>query len=125
MKKKKTISRLKKDLDKYFSLYIRHRDQGVCFTCGVKRDIKEMQNGHFFSRSYMSLRYNEKNCNTQCMPCNVFKNGNMAIYSIRLVQKYGNEVLSELEKEARSIRKFTRADYEELILFYKTQLPVL
>jgi hypothetical protein len=56
-----TVSKLKKELDKWFSLYIRLReatDEGLvqCFTCGNVNNYKVgMQNGHFMSRQFMQL----------------------------------------------------------------------
>lgn len=122
MKKKKSLKKLKGDLDKIFSLYIRNRDKGICFTCGLIKPIEEMQNGHFFSRVYLSTRFDEQNCHCQCVGCNVFKNGNYPKYSIRLVDKYGQGILKELERRTRQPIKFSRADYEALIEEYKSKL---
>jgi hypothetical protein len=74
-----TVSKLKKELDKWFSLYIRLReatDEGLvqCFTCGNVNNYKVgMQNGHFMSRKFMATRYDEQNCQVQCVGCNMFK----------------------------------------------------
>lgn len=122
MKKKKSLNKLKHELDHIFSKFIRERDKGVCFTCGIKKNPKEMQNGHFFSRSYLGTRFDEKNCNTQCVGCNVFKHGNMAIYSIKLIDKYGKKILKELQVKSHQQIKFTRIDYETLIEKYKSKL---
>ena len=73
----KTISKLKKELDKWFSLYIRLRDatdEGLvqCFTCGKVSHYKSgMQNGHFQSRKHLSTRWSETNCQVQCVGCNM------------------------------------------------------
>ena len=60
----KTISKLKKELDKWFSLYIRLREaieeQAQCFTCGKVDHYKKLQNGHFQSRRFHSTRWDEK-----------------------------------------------------------------
>ena len=58
----KPIIKLKKELDKWFSLYIRLRDSenGLiqCFTCGTVKNYKSgMQNGHFQSRSHLATRF--------------------------------------------------------------------
>ena len=76
-----SISKLKKELDKWFSLYIRLRDANdfglvQCFTCGVVKPYnKGMQCGHFQSRSHLSTRFDEVNCQPQCVGCNMFKQG--------------------------------------------------
>ena len=81
-KKTKSISKLKKELDKWFSLFIRLRNatdhEGLCqcFTCGcVKYYKKGMQCGHFQSRSFLATRFDEENCQPQCVGCNMFKQG--------------------------------------------------
>ena len=77
---KKTISKLKKELDKWFSLYIRLRgadDNGnnQCCTCGTIDNWKKLQCGHFVSRKHLSTRFHEMNCFPQCVSCNIFKYG--------------------------------------------------
>ena len=73
----KSISKLKKELDKWFSLYIRLRDaeQGIaqCFTCGKIDHYKRLQCGHFQSRRHHATRWNEQNCQVQCVKCNMFE----------------------------------------------------
>ena len=69
----KTISKLKKELDKWFSLFIRLRDADsnglvFCFTCGCSKYYKRgMQNGHFQSRKHLATRWDEENCQPQCV----------------------------------------------------------
>ena len=120
----KTISKLKKELDKWFSLYIRLRssENGLiqCFTCGcVKHYKKGMQNGHFQSRSFLATRFNEENCQPQCVGCNMFKQGEQYKFSLNLDAKYGEGKAEELEFLERTIVKITRVDYEDKIGYYK------
>ena len=121
MKKKKGIIPLKKKADTAFSIYIRNRDNGVCFTCGKKGTIKEMQNGHYESRRHNATRFDERNCHCQCVGCNVFKSGNMTIYALKLQELYGRGILTELRKQAQEIKKFTRNDLELIIEKYAYQ----
>ena len=122
---KKTVSKLKKELDKYFSLFIRLRsanDYGMvqCFTCGVVRGYKDgMQNGHFQSRKHMATRFHEDNCQVQCIKCNIFDSGQQYLFSLRLDEKYGQGTAEELEFLARTIHKVSRVEYEEQISYYK------
>jgi len=85
---KKTISKLKKELDKWFSLYIRLRDANEygytqCFTCGKVGHYKTggMQNGHFQSRKHLSTRFDEDNCQVQCIKCNMFSDKESSLSS--------------------------------------------
>ena len=122
---KKTISKLKKELDKWFSLFIRIRsanEYGMvqCFTCGIVRGYKDgMQNGHFQSRKHMATRFHEDNCQVQCIKCNIFDSGQQYLFSIRLDEKYGEGTAEELEYLARTIHKVSRVEYEEKISYYK------
>ena len=120
----KTISKLKKELDKWFSLYIRLREseEGLvqCFTCGKVSHYKSgMQNGHFQSRKHLATRWDEENCQVQCVGCNMFKAGEQYKFSIALESKYGEGTAEKLELLARTIMKVSRIDYEEKISYYK------
>ena len=121
----KTISKLKKELDTIFSLYIRLRDatnEGLvqCFTCDKVNHYKSgMQNGHFQSRRHHSTRWNETNCQVQCVKCNLYEQGEQFKFGLALDSKYGEGSAEELEFLARTILKVSRIDYEEKISYYK------
>ena len=121
---KKTVSKLKKELDKWFSLFIRLREseEGLaqCFTCNKVSHYKSgMQNGHFQSRKHLATRWHTKNCQVQCVGCNMFKAGEQYKFAINLDAKYGEGTAQELEFLARQIHKMSRVDYEEKISYYK------
>jgi len=118
-KKLKSISKLKKEADAVFSKFIRQRDKGICETCGVKKEEKYQQCGHYIPRSHMNTRYDEENCNCQCFRCNIKLKGNMDEYAIRLKSKYGTGILERLHKRKQIIRQFKRKDFEDLIAHYK------
>ena len=122
---KKTVSKLKKELDKWFSLFIRLREANEygmvqCFTCGVVRGYKDgMQNGHFQSRKHMATRFDEENCQVQCIKCNMFSQGEQYKFALALESKYGEGKAEELEFLARTTLKISRVEYEEQIEYYK------
>jgi hypothetical protein len=123
---KKTISKLKKELDTIFSVFIRLREANEygycqCFTCGKVGHYKTggMQNGHFQSRKHMTTRFDEENCQVQCIKCNIFDSGQQYLFSLRLDEKYGAGTSEELEYLARTIHKVSRVEYEEQISYYK------
>jgi hypothetical protein len=121
----KTISKLKKELDKYFSLFIRLRsatDTGLCqcITCGTIKHYKSMQNGHFQSRRFLATRWSEEgNCEVQCQKCNIWEQGMQFRFSIYIDSKYGEGTAEHLEGLARTTIKISRIDYEEKISYYK------
>lgn len=117
-----SVSQLKKRLDAIFSRFIRVRDGGRCFTCGVVKSIGNMQAGHYISRSHNATRFDERNVNCQCVGCNIFKRGNTDEYAIRLIDKCGPDILHELNALKKQIRQFTREELASLILFYQSKL---
>jgi hypothetical protein len=123
--KAKTQAWYKKELDRVFSIYIRQRDDGQCFTCPKKDDPKRMQNGHFVPRQYLTVRWDERNCNCQCYACNMLYGGQGATYSIRLKEKYGQEVVEWLESQRWVSVKLDIPWYEEQINKYKLLITPL
>ena len=127
----KSISKLKKELDKWFSLYIRLRDatdEGLCqcITCGkVSHYKKGMQNGHFQSRRFLATRFDEHNCAPQCVACNMFRGGEQFRFGLAIDSKYGEGEAEELEFLARTTVKFSRYDYEDKISYYGTLVEKL
>ncbi len=114
-KKLKSISKLKKQADKVFSKWIRERDKG-CYTC--INGLAE-QCGHYVSRSYLNLRYSELNCHGQCISCNLFKNGNLTVYSLRLINDYGVDLLKEFDRTKHLKVENPRKFYESIIQKYE------
>lgn len=119
-KKKVTISTLKKKRDELYSRYIRIKSSdkdgySECVTCGLKAHWKKLQCGHYVSRRYLSLRWDEGNTFPQCVGCNMFKSGNMDEYTMFLVGEYGFEHLRRLAEKKREVVKLTVADYYEEI----------
>lgn len=122
---KKPISKLKKELDKWFSLYIRLRDatdMGVvqCFTCSKIAHYKSsMQCGHFQSRRHNATRWDNKNCQVQCVKCNMFGQGEQYKFGMYLDAKYGLGTSEELEILSKQPFKISRIDYVNYISYYK------
>ena len=123
--KKKTLARWKKELDTVFSKYIRYRDDGQCFTCPKKDDPKRMQCGHFVPRQYLTVRYDEKNCNCQCYACNMLYGGQGATYAVRLAQKYGEDTVRALEAQRWQSVKLDELWYQEQIALYTEKLKTV
>jgi len=127
--KKLSRGRLIKKLDSIFSKYIRKKDSindiAKCVTCGVERDWKELQCGHFQSRTHYSTRWNELNVGVQCISCNIFKNGQQYLFSRYLDKTYGEGTSNELFLKSQELAKFTTNEIEELIKKYKNLLDQL
>ena len=120
----KSVSKLKKELDKWFSLYIRLRDSNElgmvkCFTSGRVYHYKKIQAGHFMSRKHLSTRWCEMNVQPQSAADNLFGQGEQYKFGLNLDTKYGEGTAEELQYKARQTVKLTRVDYEEEIVYYK------
>jgi RNase P subunit RPR2 len=123
----KTISKLKKELDKIFSLYIRLRKatpQGMttCFTCGTQKHYKKMHAGHFMSRKHLSTRWNEDNVQVQCPKCNLFGQGEQYTFGKLLDVRIDEGTAENLEQLSRTTTKIMRYEYEDMIKEYKKKL---
>lgn len=116
MAKKPNQLLLRKKADAIFSRYIRQRDKGVCFTCGLVKHWKEMQNGHFIPRQYLATRFSEDNCACQCYACNMLFNGQPSVFSIKLREIYGEDQIHKLEAKRREVIRYF--DYEKVIKDY-------
>lgn len=128
--RKPTVAKLKKKADTAFSMYIRLRDAEFkggnwwcqCITCGAWKPIKEIQNGHFQSRRYMSTRYHEQNCHSQCAKCNIFNQGEQYKYSLAVDKKYGPGTARKLELLAQQVKQFKTWELEEMIDEYQAKI---
>lgn len=117
----------KKKLDALFSRYIRLKyadDEGLvmCVSCGAEKPIKEMQCGHFVSRSYLAGRFNEENCRPQCAGCNVFKQGNYKEYTLALIDEIGRKKVDELLALKNETRNISKKEYDEMIEHYEAEV---
>jgi hypothetical protein len=121
---KKTISKLKKELDTWFSLYIRLKysnEYGMvqCYTSGRVYHYKQIHAGHFMSRRHLSTRWDEKNVKPQSAADNLFGQGEQYKFGMLLDSEYGEGTAEELQIIARQSFKMSRVDYEEKISYYK------
>ena len=120
----KSISKLKKELDKWFSLYIRLRDANEygmvqCITSGRIYHYKKIHAGHFMSRRHMSTRWCELNVSPQSAADNLFGQGEQYKFGLALDAKYGEGTAEELQLKSRQTLKISRVEYEEKISYYK------
>lgn len=130
MAKKETLSSLKKKCDAWFSKFIRLRDSDdngicTCCTCGKKEEWKHMQCGHFVPRNHLSTRFDEKNCNVQCVGCNMFKSGMQYEHGRYIDRKYGEGTADKLMEKNKSVFKITGTEYNDMINFYREESRII
>ena len=128
--KAKSISKLKTELDDIYSLYIRHlyadSDGNIkCYTCDTIKPIKEMQNGHFWSRKHLSTRWNDDNCRPQCLSCNFFNNGNYRIYTREMLNELGEDKYQQLEDLKNTTFKINKVWILEQTEYYTEKVKQL
>jgi hypothetical protein len=129
------MNKLEAKADRIFSQYIRLRNadnDGIvrCFTCGRPlnwrgkggNDGNAAHCGHYIKRTKRAVRFNEVNCQVQCLRCNNFLHGNDGVFRKNLVEKYGEEKILLLESQARKPFKRTAFDYEIIINEYKEKV---
>jgi hypothetical protein len=71
------------------------------------------------SRKHMATRYDEQNCQVQCVGCNMFKDGEQFKFSLALDSKYGKGTAEDLLRKAKKTLKIMPQDFEEKISYYK------
>lgn len=123
MSKKVSRKNLVKRLDAVFSQYIRLRNanaQGIaeCYTCGKKDHWKKLQCGHFMSRKSYSTRWDEMNCNVQCVKCNMFEQGMSYVFGLNLNKDFGDGTAEGLLQKSKQIVKLQNYELEGLITKY-------
>jgi hypothetical protein len=120
----KSISKLKKELDKWFSFWVRLRSadengNNQCCTCGKIDNWRNLQCGHFVSRKHLATRFHELNCFPQCIACNIFRNGEQWKFGKFLDRNIEEGISEQLIILGHTTLKISRAEYEEKISYYK------
>ena len=124
MKRKKlTRSKLVKKLDAIFSKYIRLKysdKKGICkcYTCWDKDHWKNMQCGHFVSRSNYKYRRDEKNARVQDYKCNIIYSWNYKFYTCNMIDEYWKDRVDCMINDKEPV-KITTPEIEEMIEKYE------
>jgi hypothetical protein len=110
--------------------YIRTRDNGLnCISCNIPYKL-DFQAGHFYKAELISsLKFDEKNINGQCVKCNLRKEGNESGYRIGIIDRFGQEHLTELDNLANLYKQndftWNRGQLEETRKYYQKKLKDL
>lgn len=116
-KKPLTTSKLKKKLWKFFSLYIRQRDRGVCFICNRRCEGSGYHASHFIPKSVggLELYFHEDNVHGCCYNCNINLGGNLYEYGLKL----GKDRCESLYRLKRTLSKWDSLIYQRMIDKYE------
>ena len=123
IKKKPTVSKVKRKAWIEFSKFIRNRDSSRlgcrCYTCEKYYPIKLMQAGHYVSRRINATLFNEMNVNSQCYNCNINLKVNQVTYRENLVKDYGEHQVKFLESQRHTLKQWKVYELEVLYQKYK------
>jgi hypothetical protein len=103
------------ELDKYTSIIVRRRDRR-CVTCGKAQGL---QCSHFYSRRYLSVRFDLRNCNAMCAGCNRRHNRDRRPYERYMLKTYGRAVVTELDELRMRLEKVTDEALGDLLRQYE------
>lgn len=123
---------LVKKLDKIFSIFIRLRDTkawnfeyGKCISCGRLLPWAKLQCGHFHSRIHMNTRFDERNCNVECISCNIFSADHLIGYRKNLIKKIGEKEVDMLDVLAHQSKNYSLFELQMLIKYYEDEVKKL
>lgn len=115
--KKKTLAKLKQEVQKLVNKVVRERDKGKpCVSCG---QLKTLQAGHYYPVSgYDGLRFDLDNIHGECAGCNCFDHAHLIHYTENIPDRIGEERLKDLHEKAKDYKmngyRWTRAELEEI-----------
>ena len=118
-------------LEQLSNTYARIRDCGGrdgyanCISCGVLFPFDKLDGGHFIPKTSSAIRFDERNINAQCVKCNRYLSGNSRHYLKGMINKYGQEVVDELEGMEFVSKKWTIEELYRRIEYYKEQVKLL
>jgi len=109
--------------------YIRLRDCGKpCAACGAPYSSDFHASHCYKAELYSSLRFNEFNIHGGCIGCNIFNDGNIDVYKVRLPMIIGKEKAKELELLASHDQnnfQWDREKLKEIREYYKQKIKHL
>lgn len=119
----KSIPELIKLATIVFNKWIRIRDSKrgffICISCNQKKDLKDLQAGHFIPSTFASTRFNPLNVNGECISCNCHDPEHLVGYRRNLEEKLGTGVIEVLEEISRRPHKWEREELLGIIKAYK------
>lgn len=131
MAKKKSLAKLKEELDVVYSRYVRmnsvdNEGNCTCISCGNKYHWTKIQNGHYCSRRHEVTRWYDKNNHPQCVSCNIYAEGSKIWYRRNIVDNYyGETEVRHIEDISLENAPMNRAETVELINKYNNKVHKL
>ncbi len=115
--------------DDVFSKLVRERAENSCEWCGKycgpKHEHGRLDCSHIFSRRHMATRWHPDNAVAHCFTCHKKYGENPVAATRWLIEQFGQGYVDLLEEKKNTIRKFTKADKEDLYKHYKEEYAVM
>lgn len=108
-----TFRGLETAIDVVTSRIVRMRDP-FCVTCGETRP-ELLTCSHFYRRGYTSIRFDLRNCNTQCMDCNSLHATNPLPYNDFFLERYGLPIMAELYELKKVVKFWSIPEMRDLL----------
>ena len=122
MNKQKRLKKLKKELWKVCSSYVKNRDGPKCITCGKAIESKKSWHcGHGIPKKVCpdNLKYDERILSSQCYFCNINLGGYGAMFYRKMIEKYGQEEVDKIFDMLYNKKKWAEQDFIDKIQYYK------
>jgi len=105
--KLKTLTQLENEAKLSFQKFIRLRDAELgCASCHTT--TTDLWDGGHWKKAeiYSGLIFDERNCHKQCRKCNRYLGGNEGEYRIKLVHRFSEDWVRQLEDDANKTRNY-------------------
>lgn len=100
------------------SRIVRQRDR-KCVTCGTTRTL---QCSHLYSRRYLTIRFDLRNCNAMCALCNRRHNEDPSAYLGFMNKHYGLAIIEELNELRMSLIKVSDEELRQMLEQYRAMV---
>lgn len=129
-KKKPSRKAAVRNADLWMSRYVRrkaanHAGVARCITCNRPDHWKDLQCGHFQTRSKYSVRWMERNTGPQCVRCNITNGGQQYQFGLEIDRRYGKGTADEIVRKGNELMKFTTEQIMEIAADYRTKFNAL
>ena len=125
MVKTETLPKLKKELDRVFSIWCRSKDadeNGIvsCVTCGLRKHWRQMDAGHYCPRQDLNTRWDMRNVWPQCKACNGFRGGEPEKMAAYIAETCGQEVPQRLRFMSKLAYRLSRDWIKDQIKIFES-----
>lgn len=119
-------------IDRLFSSLVRERSDWTCERCGLEfpearlvKKCRGLDASHFWGRSRRATRWYGWNVFAHCTGCHRHLSANPTEFHVWVKSQMSEESFDDLMLRANAVRKYTKADKEEMFLHFQDQLAYM